>query len=52
MVKNYPELLTDLRHERMKPTLDLGHLLASPQREQNGRRVLILNARNFLNLFI
>ena len=46
MVINYPELLTDLIPTRVHVHLDLGHLLASPQRDQNGRRVLILNARN------
>lgn len=48
MVQNHPGLLTDLKYARVKKHLNLGHLLASPQRDQNGRRVLILNARKFL----
>lgn len=47
-MKNYPELFTDLRIERVKHVLDLGHLLASPIRDQNGSRVFIINARNFI----
>ena len=53
MIKNYPELFTDLRPERIKRFLDSGHILASPLRDQNGCRVFILNARNFLrNVFL
>lgn len=48
MVQNPHGLLTDLKYARVKIHLNLGHLLASPQRDQNGRRVLILNARKFL----
>nr|CAH0099877.1 unnamed protein product [Daphnia galeata] len=47
MIKNYPELFTDLRPERIKRFLDSGHILASPLRDQNGCRVFILNARNW-----
>jgi retinaldehyde-binding protein 1 len=47
MMKNYPELFTDLRPGRVKHVFDLGHLLASPLRDQNGCRVFIINARNF-----
>jgi hypothetical protein len=47
VMKNYPELFTDLRGERVKHVLDLGHLLASPIRDQNGSRVFIINARKF-----
>ncbi|XP_046644517.1 alpha-tocopherol transfer protein-like [Daphnia pulicaria] len=47
VMKNYPELFTDLRGERVKHVLDLGHLLASPIRDQNGSRVFIINARNW-----
>lgn len=46
MMKNYPELLTDLRLERVKHVLDSGHFMASPVRDQDGHRVLILNTRN------
>ena len=52
-MKNYPELFTDLRIERVKHILDLGHLLASPLHDQNGSRVFMINARNSTkNVFV
>lgn len=45
MIKNYPELFTNLRVARLKHVFDRSHLLVPPKREQNGRRVLMLNAR-------
>ncbi|XP_046464254.1 alpha-tocopherol transfer protein-like [Daphnia pulex] len=47
MTKNYPELLTELRPARAKQVLDMGLVLASPQREQNGRRVFIVDLSNW-----
>lgn len=48
MVKKYPDLFTDLRVERMAHISHLTHhLLASPVRDQNGHRVIIINARNY-----
>lgn len=51
MVKNYPELFTNLRVARLKHVFDRDHLLIPSSRDQNGRRVLILNARNYLERF-
>ena len=47
MTKNYPDFFTGLRPARVKQVLDLGYILVSPQREQNGRRVLIVNLSIF-----
>ncbi|KAI9559554.1 hypothetical protein GHT06_013559 [Daphnia sinensis] len=46
MTKNYPDL-KNLHPLRVKHVLDKGHVLSLPCREQNGRRVLILNLRNW-----
>ena len=45
MTKNYPQLFTDMRLARVKNVLDMGILVSSPHREQNGSRLLILNLR-------
>ena len=48
MTKNYPDFFTGLRPARVKQVLDLGYILVSPQREQNGRRVLIVNLSTYI----
>jgi hypothetical protein len=47
MTKNYPDFFTGLRPARAKQVLDMDYILVSPQREQNGRRVLIINLSIF-----
>ncbi|XP_057369737.1 alpha-tocopherol transfer protein-like [Daphnia carinata] len=46
-MKNYPELLTDLRLERVKHVLVGNHFMLSPLRDQHGHRLLIINALNW-----
>lgn len=46
-MKNYPELLTDLRLERVKHVLVSNHFLLSPLRDQHGHRLAIFNSLNW-----
>lgn len=50
MLKNYPDLFTDKWVEtglkQIQQDLINKHFLVSPVREQNGRRIIILNTRN------
>ena len=48
MTKNYPDFFTGLRPARAKQVLDMDYILVSPQREQNGRRVLIVNLSTYI----
>lgn len=50
-MKNYPELLTDLRLERVKHVLVSNHFLLSPLRDQHGHRLAIFNSRNSEDFF-
>jgi len=44
MTRNYPDLLTDLKPRRLQKVLECGHVLASPVRDKNGSRIILLKA--------
>ena len=44
MTKNYPDLLLNLKATRLKKVIDCGHVMASPVRDKNGSRILLVKA--------
>ena len=44
MTRNYPDLLTNLKPANLQTVLECRHVMASPIRDKNGCRVILVKA--------